>query len=62
MYTQTCQLVLSPDLEVSPEAFAVAWNEIDERGSYGQARLSQQNGTQYDLSLVAGALITENRI
>src|SRR5437868_930587 len=57
MSTQTYQLVLSPDVAVSPEAFLVAWNDLDERGT-GQAQLTQQKGTQYDLSLLAGALIT----
>lgn len=58
MSTQIYQLVLSPDVVVSPEDFAATWNDLNEKDSNGQAQLTELKGTQYDLSLIAGALIT----
>ena len=58
MTTQVYQLVLSHDVAVSPEDFAAAWNDLNETDSNGQTQLTQQKGTQYDLSILAGALIT----
>ena len=44
---QTYQIALSPDLHISPEEFANAWNENDVARTIAEARLSQAKGTQF---------------
>lgn len=48
------EIALSPGLNVSPEAFAAAWNADPQRQAVGQAKVRQQGGTQFEpLTLVA---------
>lgn len=58
MDAKTYKLMLSPDLDISPEDFAASWNVTDQAQTCGQAQLSPLRGAQYDLSLAAGTLIT----
>jgi spore coat polysaccharide biosynthesis protein SpsF (cytidylyltransferase family) len=58
MDEKTYYLVLSPDLEITPEAFTVAWNETAETRSIGQIRLSQTQGAQFDMTFVAAILLS----
>ena len=44
---QTYQIALSPDLDISPEEFANAWNENDVARTIAEARLSQAKGMQF---------------
>src|SRR5258706_13126079 len=55
---QLYQIALSPDLGITSEEFATAWNEIPEYRSITEARFSQAKETQYDATLVAGILIS----
>ena len=40
-------IALSPELDLSPEKFAAAWNETPECRDLAQARLSQTQGAQF---------------
>ncbi len=51
------QIALSPDLGLSPEDFAAAWNEAAEYRNVAEARLSQSTSDHYDPFLLAGAII-----
>jgi hypothetical protein len=55
---QTYQIALSPDLDISPEEFANAWNETAEARAVAEAQLSEAKGTQFDPTLIAGILIS----
>jgi hypothetical protein len=44
---QTYQIALSPDLDISPEEFANAWNENDVARTFAEARLSEAKGAQF---------------
>jgi hypothetical protein len=44
---QTYQIALSPDLDISPEEFANAWNENDIARTFAEARLSEAKGVQF---------------
>jgi len=46
------EIVLSPDLGISPADFAAVWNETDE------ARVAAAKGEQFDLTLLATILIS----
>jgi hypothetical protein len=52
------EIVLSPDLGISPADFAAAWNETDEARSIGEARVAAAKGEQFDLTLLATILIS----
>src|SRR5437763_16187984 len=47
MDDQTYQIALSPDLHISLEEFANAWNEDDVARTFAEAHLSQAKGTQF---------------
>jgi hypothetical protein len=47
MADQTYQIALSPDLHISPEEFANAWNEDDVARTFAEANLSQAKSTQF---------------
>src|SRR2546426_1366295 len=55
---QTYQIALSPDLDISPEEFANAWNETAEARAVAEAHLSEAKGAQFDPTLIAGILIS----
>jgi hypothetical protein len=55
---QTYQIALSPDLDISPEEFANAWNETTEARAVAEAHLSEAKGTQFDPTLIVGILIS----
>jgi hypothetical protein len=55
---QDCEIVLSPALEISPEEFATAWNELTEARDIGEARVEKVRGAQFDISLLATILIS----
>ena len=57
MNDQDYEIVLSPELEISPADFASAWNEIAEARSLGEARLARASDAQYDLLLATTILI-----
>src|SRR5437588_593424 len=42
------QIALSPDLEITPEEFAAAWNEAAAKRAISEARLAQAKGVQYE--------------
>ena len=52
------EIVLSPDLGISPADFAAAWNETAEARSIGEARVAAAKGEQFDLTLLATILIS----
>src|SRR5712692_37670 len=61
MPQRECEIILSPDLQISPTEFAAAWNELaEERNVHhiGEARVEKAKGAQYDLALLATILIT----
>lgn len=55
---QTYQIALSPDLDITPEEFANAWNETAEARAVAEAHLSEAKGAQFDPTLIAGILIS----
>ncbi len=55
---RTYQIVLSPDLELAPEEFAVAWNTHSESRAISEACLSSAKGTSFEPITVAIILIT----
>jgi hypothetical protein len=42
------QIALSPDLEITPEEFAAAWNENAKNRAITEARLSQAKGSSFE--------------
>ena len=52
------EIVLSPDLGISPADFAAAWNETAEARGIGEARVAAAKGEQFDLTLLATILIS----
>lgn len=58
MPQRECEIVLSPNLHISPTEFAIAWNELTETRDVGEARVEKAKGAQYDLTLLATILIT----
>lgn len=52
------EIVLSPDLGISPADFAAAWNETAEAHNIGEARVAVAKGEQFDLTLLATILIS----
>ena len=57
MGQQDCEIVLSRALEISPEEFAAAWNELAEARAIGKASVARASSKQFDLSLVPTILI-----
>ena len=55
---QTYQIALSPDLHISPEEFASAWNEDDVARTFAEAHLSQAKGTQFFDPMLVTVLIS----
>jgi hypothetical protein len=52
-------IALSPDLDITPEEFADAWNEAAETRDVAYVQLSQAKGTQFiDPTLLAAALLS----
>jgi hypothetical protein len=47
MNDHTYQIAISPDLHVTLEEFAAAWNEDDVARTFAEAHLSQSKGTQF---------------
>ena len=58
MDDQTYQIALSPDLHISLEEFANAWNEDDIARTFAEAHLSQAKGTQFFDPMLVTALLT----
>lgn len=52
------EIVLSPNLGISPADFAATWNETTETRNVGEASVLETKGAQYDLSLIATILIS----
>ena len=52
-------IALSPDLDITPEEFADAWNEAAETRDVAYVQLSQAKGAQFiDPTLLAAALLS----
>ena len=45
------ELILSPELGISPADFATTWNELTETHTVGEARVVSAKGAEYDLTL-----------
>ena len=58
MVHHDCEIILSPDLGISPADFAAAWNETAETRDVGEARVVAAKGEQFDLALLATILIS----
>jgi hypothetical protein len=58
MDNQTYQIALSPDLHITLEEFATAWNEDDVARTFAEAHLSQAKGTQFFDPMLVTALLT----
>jgi hypothetical protein len=58
MSQQEYEVVLSPELDITPEEFADAWNELAEARERGQARTTAVRGTTFDPTLVITVLIS----
>src|SRR5437879_3725634 len=50
---QRYEIILSPDLGISPKAFADAWNENGETSELSQAQLSKSSGNAYSIFIIA---------
>src|SRR5260221_7430941 len=55
---QTYQITLSPDLDITPEDLAIAWNETPEARAIAEANLIEAEGKQFDAALFTGILIS----
>ena len=55
---QMYQIALSPDLEITPEEFAAAWNEGAETRDVARVQLSQAKGAQCIDPTLAAALLS----
>jgi len=68
MDDQIYQIALSPDLHITLEEFATAWNEDDVARTFAEAHLSQAKGTQFfdpmlvTVLLSVGTGVTSNLI
>ena len=58
MDDQTYQIALSPDLHITLEEFATAWNEDDIARTFAEAHLSQAKGTQFFDPMLVTVLLT----
>ncbi len=58
MDDQTYQIALSPDLRITLEEFANAWNEDDIARTFAEAHLSQAKGTQFFDPMLVTVLLT----
>src|SRR6266576_5204537 len=58
MDDKTYQIALSPDLHISLEEFANAWNEDDVARTFAEAHLSQAEGTQFFDPMLVTVLLT----
>ncbi len=58
MDDQTYQIAISPDLQISLEEFAAAWNEDDVARTFAEAHLSQAKGTQFFDPMLVTVLLT----
>lgn len=52
------EVVLSTELDITPEAFANAWNELAEARANGEARTIASKGTTFDPTLVVTIIIS----
>ena len=52
------EIILSPDLEISPTDFAAAWNESASENNAGEARVVTAKGAQFDPTLIATIVIS----
>jgi len=57
MAQRAYEIILSPDLEISPIEFA-AWNEIASEHNASEARVLTAKGAQFDPALIATILIS----
>ncbi len=55
---QTYQIALSPDLDITPEEFAAAWNENAEARALAEAHLSEAKGAQFIEPVLTTVLIS----
>jgi hypothetical protein len=58
MNDQIYQIALSPDLHISLEEFANAWNEDDIARTFAEAHLSQAKGTQFFDPMLVTVILT----
>src|SRR6266480_4860945 len=58
MDDQTYQIALSPDLRITLEEFANAWNEDDIARTFAEAHLSQAKGTHFFHPMLITVLLT----
>ena len=58
MDDQTYQIALSPDLHITLEEFATAWNEDDIARTFSEAHLSQTKSTQFFDPMLVTVLLT----
>ena len=58
MTNREYEIILSPDLHITPADFAAAWNDLSETRTIGPARIEKAKGAQYDPTLVTTILIT----
>lgn len=52
------EVVLSRDLDITPEEFARAWNELAEARARGEARTTAARGTTFDPTLVVTVILS----
>jgi hypothetical protein len=52
------EVVLSPELGMTPEAFAETWNELTEARARGEARTTTAKGKTFDQTLIVTVIIS----
>lgn len=52
------EIILSPDLGITAEEFASAWNETTETHAIAEAHLATPKGAQYDPTLIVAIIIS----
>jgi hypothetical protein len=55
---QYYEIILSPDLALTPADFVATWNETTESRNMAEAQLTTPTGVHYDLPLLATILIS----
>lgn len=57
MTSAAITIVLDPQLGITPDQFAAAWNSQPETANHGQARVETANSSHYDLSAFTAEVI-----
>jgi hypothetical protein len=58
MHYQTYQIALTPELDIIPKEFAIAWNGTNETQAIAEAHLSEAKEAQFEPIQILGILMS----